>query len=298
MKGLLYPYEHLLPACPIIMGKSVACEHLPLVRSLQKGTIMENMNVTLAATADAFTAEAENAAKTLNITAKTTLGEVLGMLGLTPGQKKPGKTPTPKALRISEEPVAKMYDCVIYRNGFAYYNNGSNHSVLWLPYCISFTYHFNPLRDAEKNTLNEKEDLPEGLLEATPWATVVTLIAEHRIEHHIDTNSGIGHAEVAEKNEEEETQNTEAEDVDKRCKAFLWMDEPLGVNPLDAYIRKETREEMLNALTDKQREVYILYHKYEYTVEEIARMLNCAISTISQHLNCARKRAKNVIEEI
>ena len=148
MKGLLYPYEHLLPACPIIMGKSVACEHLPLVRSLQKGTIMENMNVTLAATADAFTAEAENAAKTLNITAKTTLGEVLGMLGLTPGQKKPGKTPTPKALRISEEPVAKMYDCVIYRNGFAYYNNGSNHSVLWLPYCISFTYHFNPLRDS------------------------------------------------------------------------------------------------------------------------------------------------------
>lgn len=257
---------------------------------------MENMNVTLAAAANAFTAETENAAKTLNITAKTTLGEVLGMLGLTPGQKKPGKTPTPKALRISEEPVAKMYDCVIYRNGFAYYNNGSNHSVLWLPYCISFTYHFNPLRDAEKNTLNEKEDLPEGLLEATPWATVVTLIAEHRIEHHIDTNSGIGHAEVVEKNEKEETKNTEAEDVDKRCKAFLWMDEPLGVNPLDAYIRKETREEMLNALTERQREVFIMYRKYEYTQAEISEKLGISQQAVNNILSQAKKKIKKVLD--
>lgn len=33
------------------------------------------------------------------ITNKTTLGEVLSMLGLTAGQKKPEKTPTPKKLR-------------------------------------------------------------------------------------------------------------------------------------------------------------------------------------------------------
>lgn len=119
------------------------------------------------------------------ITNKTTLGEVLSMLGLTAGQKKPEKTPTPKKLRLNFEPIAKMNDCVLYGNGYAYYNNGYRHSVLWLPYCVSYTYHFNPLRDSEKDYLREKSDLPEGMLEATAWPVAVTMIAEHRIEYNM-----------------------------------------------------------------------------------------------------------------
>lgn len=138
------------------------------------------------------------------ITDKTTLGELLAMLNLTPGQKKPNKTPTPKKLRTTVELIADSHDCKLYRNGFAYYNNGYSHSVLWLPYCVSYTYHFNPLRDSEKDYLKEKDDLPEGLLEATAWPVVVTMMAEHRIENHMDTNAGIGHADIPDYADEED----------------------------------------------------------------------------------------------
>lgn len=57
------------------------------------------------------------------ITAQTTLGKLLEMLCLEAGQKKPNKTPTPKNLRITAVPVAKMLDCIVYDNGFAYYTD-------------------------------------------------------------------------------------------------------------------------------------------------------------------------------
>lgn len=41
-------------------------------------------------------------------------------------------------------------------------------------------------------------------------------------------------------------------------RAFNWYDGHMGENPQDAIERRETREEMLAAMTDKQREVFIL----------------------------------------
>ncbi len=245
---------------------------------------MENMNI----------AQNTAAVNTLpEITAQTTLGELLEMLCLEARQKKPNKTPTPKNLRITAVPVAKMLDCIVYDNGFAYYNNGSRHSVLWLPYCVNFTYYFTPLRDAEKNTLSETFPLPEGLLESTAWPVVVTLIAEHRIEHHMDTNAGIGHEEVKEIPEEEEEPNIEGRD--NRCYEFMWHEEPINVNPLDAVIRRETREEILNDLPEKQREAFILYHKYEYTQREIAVMLGISQKAVDYRLSNAYERIKKFI---
>ena len=232
------------------------------------------------------------------ITDKTTLGELLTMLNLTPGQKKPNKTPTPKKLRTTVELIADSHDCKLYRNGFAYYNNGYSHSVLWLPYCVSYTHHFNPLRDSEKDYLKEKDDLPEGLLEKTAWPVVVTMMAEHRIENHMDTNAGIGHADIPDYADEEDEQGVDSMEVkDKGCDEFRWYDEPMGADPLEVLIRKERREGALAVLTDRQKEVLTLYHKYGYTVEEIAKITSCSISTVSQHLNSARKRFKAFLEK-
>ncbi len=257
---------------------------------------MENMNIAQNAAVNitaSFAADAQPE-HTLPITDKTTLGELLTLLCLEAGQKKPNKTPTPKNLRISAVPVAKMLDCIVYDNGFAYYNNGSRHSVLWLPYCVNFTYYFYPLRDVEKNTLSETFPLPEGLLESTAWPIVVTLIAEHRIEHHMDTNAGIGHAEVKEVPEEEDEPDIEGRD--NRCFEFMWHEEPINVNPLDAVCRKETKEEILAELTDKQREVFIRHYRDGYTQQKIAEMLGISKAAVSMRLKEARETAKIILK--
>lgn len=230
------------------------------------------------------------------ITNKTTLGEVLSMLGLTAGQKKPEKTPTPKKLRLNFEPIAKMNDCVLYGNGYAYYNNGYRHSVLWLPYCVSYTYHFNPLRDSEKDYLREKSDLSEGMLEATAWPVAVTMIAEHRIEYNMDTNAGIGHADILDYADDENKDSMDDyEGKDSRCMEFMWHEEPINVNPLDALIRKETREAILAELTERQKEIFILLYKSEYTQREVAQILGISQQSVCNTMRQAMKKIKKYI---
>lgn len=57
------------------------------------------------------------------------------------GQKRKGKTPTCAKLIAFAEPFVKMCDITLYNNGFALYENGiGRHSVVWLPYCVNFTY--------------------------------------------------------------------------------------------------------------------------------------------------------------
>ena len=86
----------------------------------------------------------------MNITAKTSLGELLDMLNL--GDKP--KAPTPKMpFETAGEPIADMSGCTLFRNGFAIYQNVTGRTVVWLPYCTSFTFYFNKLRDSEKDTL-------------------------------------------------------------------------------------------------------------------------------------------------
>ena len=84
------------------------------------------------------------------ITPRTKLGEVLEMLDL---GEKPAKTPSVKALYEESAPIAEMNGCALFRNGFVVYANRSGRTVIWLPCCTHFTYHFNKLRDAEKDLL-------------------------------------------------------------------------------------------------------------------------------------------------
>jgi hypothetical protein len=51
------------------------------------------------------------------------------------------KMPTPKALFEEDEPIADVSGCILFRNGFAVYRNETGRTVVWLPYCRSFTYY-------------------------------------------------------------------------------------------------------------------------------------------------------------
>ena len=117
------------------------------------------------------------------ITNKTTLRDLLTILGLEQKQKRQGKTPTRvKLMNTDGLPLAKMNGCTLYETGYALYENGyGRHSVVWLPYCVNFTYYFNKLRDAEKEYLKETDDVSNETLVSSPWTTTVSLFGEERI---------------------------------------------------------------------------------------------------------------------
>lgn len=82
--------------------------------------------------------------------------------------------------------------------------------------------------------------------------------------------------------------------ADPYRRAFNWYDGRIGENPQGAVERRETREEMLAAMTDKQREVFIMYYRDGCTQNEIATCFNVEQTTVRDRLNGAIKKQKNI----
>ena len=252
---------------------------------------MENMNVNAQNTQNA--AAATTAATLPVITDKTTLGELLAMLNL--GEKPP--VPTPRELfETLGAPIADTNDCVLFSNGFVIYQNCTGRTVVWLPYCTSFTYYFNKLRDSEKDTLRETYELPNGFLKTQPWVIAVTLIGDHRIERNSMNRTGSRKdtVDLASKDNGDKDGAMEEIIADPFRRAFNWYDGHMGENPQDAVERRETREEMLAAMTDKQREVFIMYYRDGMTQGAIAEELGTSQQDIYQTLRLALKKAKKL----
>jgi RNA polymerase sigma factor (sigma-70 family) len=252
---------------------------------------MENMNFTLNAPA----MPAATPIPQIQITGRTRLGEVLTMLDLKPGQRRKGKTPTrANLIATAGEPVARMGGATLFANGYAIYENGhGRYSIVWLPYCVNYTYNFNKLRDVEKDYLNEKAALPEGLLLSTKWTVAVALHGEERITQHMER--GIGNADTPEEDDENENTEVEEEAEDNEGDNFVWDDDPLGVDPLRAVIRRENRAAMLAEMTDKQRQVFVLHYKYGWTQQQIADYLCIDQTTVRDRLRLAAKKVKKIL---
>lgn len=229
---------------------------------------------------------------TITVTDKTTLGELLILLDLA---DKSGKTPTPRELfETAGDPIAETNDCTLFRNGFAIYKNMTGRTVVWLPYCVSFTYYFNKLRDSEKDTLSETYELPEGFLEGQPWIIAVTLIGDHRIEANSMNRTGSRKDTTDYDSADNGDKDGDAEEAlaDPYRRAFNWYDGRMGENPQNAVERRETREEMLADMTDKQREAFIMYFRDGMTQEEIASYIGVSRDSINDRLEGALKKAK------
>ena len=242
---------------------------------------MENFNA-INGNASAFT-----------VTDNTTLGELLTILKL---GDKPHETPTPKMLReTAGAPIATEERCTVYANGYAVYDNGSGRTVVWLPSCTSFTYHFDALKESEKGgEMKETAELPEGLLESLPWTVAVSLIGDHRVEANMMNRMGSRTGTKDYDSDDNSDKDGDKEDaMEKSLRSeYFWREGHFGENPEDAYIRKETLQEMLDGMTDNQREVFVLYYKCGYTQPEIAAQLCITKQSVNERLRSALERAK------
>ena len=230
------------------------------------------------------------------ITENTTLAELISILGPV---SKAEKTPTSKKLsEEAGEPIASDDCCKVYANGYAVYDNGSGRTVVWVLSCTSFTYHFDPMKESEKGSeIKQSIDLPEGFLESQPWVLALTLIGDHRVEQN-SMNRRMGGRKGTKDYDAEDNgdKDGDAEDaVEKSYRnEYNWREDRIGEDPLTIYIRKESRREMLESMTEKQREVFILYFQYGYTQQEIADMIGVTKAAVNYRLKDAIARAKKI----
>lgn len=230
---------------------------------------------------------------TPEITDKTTLGELLSILHLTSTSRKPGSAPTRKKLRETVgAPIAVGYGCEVYSNGWAVYENGTGRTVVWLPSCANFTYHFGELKPYEKEYLKQEDKLNEELLTSNSWVLAVTLIGDHRVERNNmnRTGSRIGTRVFSSVDEN----GDEIDDIEEiaYCKGGKINDRSLGVNPLDDLAEKDYMEHLMSCLTEKQREVVVLYYCDGYTHQEIADLLGIGRRSVSDRIEGAVKRMR------
>lgn len=264
-------------------------------------TINGNVTVNISTAGANTTAAIPETKESFNITENTTLGELLKLLNL---GEKPHEIPTPKKLRENAgKPIAfypmfgsmpvENVECTVYSNGFAVYDNGSGRTVIWLPDCTSFTYIFAKPKASEEGMLPYKEEIPDEMLESLSWFTAVTLIGDHRVEYNL-MNRKSGRSMSVNYDSYDYDDKHYADDDEKnqyRC-AFFWNDGRFGENPLDALIREERNKEMLAAMTDKQREVFLLYYKDGYTQQQIADMLDVDQTSVRDRLDGGLKKIK------
>ena len=241
-----------------------------------------------------------NAAQNLPvITDATTLGELIGMLNL---GEKPNDTPTPKKLRetagepiaVSQDPLGYGEGSKIYANGYAVYDNGSGRTVIWIPDCTSFTYFFVQPKDTEIGICPAKTALPEGTLDSQPWAIPVALIGEHRIDANLMNRMGsrTGTTDFDSNDNGDKDGDAEAKVEESYQKEYTWHDGRFGEDPLEHVLREERQREMLGAMTDKQREVFVMYFQEGYTQQEIADIKMISQVGVKHLLDKALARVK------
>lgn len=230
------------------------------------------------------------------ITDQTSLAELIAVLG--PVRKYPS-VPTSRALRENGgEPVVLADQCEVYANGYTIYENESGRTVMWLPACTKYTYSFVKPKDSEVGLAPDKVNIPDGYLESLPWPIVVTLAGEDRIEKRVRHRSGDRSENTKfsrNDNDEDGTQKSNMEEQlewkDHLREGFCWREDQFGENPESVLIRKEKRDELLNTMTEKQREVFILYYRYGYTQQEIAKMLGVSRVAVRERLRYSLKKA-------
>ena len=200
-------------------------------------------------------------------------------------RKMPKRRPGARQLRqgyprVAMIEIGKNARLEVFNNGYAVYDNGNRRVVLWVPDCGSATYYFTGLRDNEKEYLSQKEEIGMDVLGDLPWYHALMIAGENRIEYNMDHPKSKG--------------NTSDFDLaDDVVPATHWAGACRFDNPEEAYLKKEAAEERRKALSEKQREVYVMYYEYEMPQRVIAGELGISHKAVGARL----KTVKSIFEE-
>lgn len=175
--------------------------------------------------------------------------------------------------------------CEVFNNGYAIYDNGNRRVVLWAPDCGSAVYYFTGLRDNEKEYLPQKEEIGMNVLGELPWYHALMIAGENRIEYNMDHPKSKGN-----------TSDFDLEEAET-IPASHWVGACHFDTPEEAYLKKEAAEERRKALTDKQREAYVMYYEEGMTVKEIGAKLGIHYSQAAKRISRAREVFKKDIEK-
>lgn len=222
----------------------------------------------------------------------TTLKNLIDTLGPV---KKAEKTPTSRKLREEAgEPIITTDTILIYACGYAVYENESGRTVMWVPGCTRFTYYFGKLKESEQKYMNQTDVLPEGMLVEMPWEMALTLIGDHRIEanslNRAGSRAGTQYFEYGDYGDKDDDPEEAMERAYRR--EYAWREDRMGEDPETIYIRKETREEALASMTDKQREVFMLYYEEGYNQREISELLTLSRTAVEDRLAGAIRKVQ------
>ena len=198
-------------------------------------------------------------------------------------KQKPKRRPGARQLRegyprVAMIEIGKNARVEVFNNGYAIYDNGNRRVVLWTPDCGSAVYYFTGLRDNEKEYLSQKEEIGMDVLGDLPWYHALMIAGENRIEYNMDHPKSKG--------------NTSDYDLEEAevVHASHWAGACRFDTPEEAYLKKEAEEERKKALTEKQREVYVMRYEMGMTLEEIAERVELNFNTVYSHIKGIRKK--------
>ncbi|MBQ8921762.1 MAG: hypothetical protein IJ060_06330 [Oscillospiraceae bacterium] len=212
---------------------------------------------------------------------KLTLRELLTMISSTAGVS----IPTAKGLRTSGDPIAMYavpnFSISVYPSGFALAVSYKRTTVVRVDECTDYSY--DTLHEALANC--KKSATPshigfEVFLDAA-WPVRVTMTAEDQLERN---NNGAAWSRIC-------LHPDVAADVKEYNRSVH------GQSIEDMAFAKMEKEEMLERLTDKQREAYALYYDEGYTMEEIGGMLGISRDAVKDRLHSAVQKTRKYIAE-
>lgn len=189
------------------------------------------------------------------------------------------KMPTARQLKDSgEEPVAVREigadgSLSVYPNGYAVYSNASGTTVVSIGECGEYTYRFH---DGEDGLPTESSIVLDG----DDWSVAVALKGEEQIEANLMNRKG-----------DRKGSRQYGEDWE-----HIRVEEEMP-DVLEAVIQKDMLSELLDCLTDRQREVVTAYFFDEFTQQQIADKLGVGRRTVTtmieRSLEKLRKNIKN-----
>ncbi|WP_251389740.1 sigma-70 family RNA polymerase sigma factor [Mediterraneibacter agrestimuris] len=190
------------------------------------------------------------------------------------------RPPTARQLKDSgEEPVAVREigpdgSLSVYPNGYAVYSNGSGTTVVSIGECGEYTYRFH---DGEDGLPTESRLLLDG----DDWSVAVALKGEEQIEANLMNRKG---DRKGSRQYEEDWEHIRVEEE--------------MPDVLEAVIQKDMLSELMDCLTDRQREVITAYFFDELTQQQIADKLGVGRRTVTtmieRSLEKLRKNIKNL----